>query len=331
MVISRTPFRISFVGGGSDIPDFYQRYEGAVVSATINQYMYITTHRFFEPHQIRAKYSITETVDHPAELRHPIIRTVLMNYNILGGLEISSLADIPAGTGMGSSSSFTVGLIHNIRHWLKLPVDKEILASEACQVEIEQLREPIGRQDQYAAAYGGFNKFCFHAHHRVETVPLVLEKALVEELEKHLLLLFTGVSRSASAVLQEQKKVLQEDDSKFEVIREMVSLTEPFVEALKKGDFEQMGRLLHQNWLLKKSLTVSISDAIVDKAYEAALKAGVWGGKLLGAGGGGFLLLMGNPLALHNVEVALNQFRKISFNFEFCGSTIIYDGREKKH
>lgn len=299
------------------------------MSASINQYMYISTHQFFDPHQIRAKYSVTETVNHPAELRHPIIRTVLMNYNILGGLEISSLADIPGGTGMGSSSSFTVGLIHNLRHWLGLPVDKEQLAAEACHVEIDQLGEPIGKQDQYAAAYGGFNVFRFHPDNSVEVFPLSLEKELVEELEKHLLLLFTGVSRSASAVLNEQKKVLQEDDSKYEVIKKMASLTETFVQAMKKGDLKQMGRLLHQNWLMKKSLTVSISDAVVDRAYEAALKAGAWGGKLLGAGGGGFLLLMGTPIALRNVEVALKQFRKISFNFEFCGSTIIYDGREK--
>lgn len=329
MIISRTPFRISFVGGGTDLPDFYTRHEGAVVSATINQYMYITTHRFFEPGQVRAKYSVTETVNHPSELRHPILRTVLALYGVEGGLEISSLADIPGGTGMGSSSSFTVGLIHNLRHWKGLPVTKELLASEACRVEMDLLREPIGRQDQYAAAYGGFNLFRFRADHSVDVNPLLVSPDLRRALEQHLLLLYTGISRSASAVLTQQKKALRKAEDKFSVMAEMASFTRPFAEAFIQGDLKEMGRLLHQNWLCKKSLAAAISDPLVDEAYAAALQAGAWGGKLLGAGGGGFFLIMAPSFAIPKIEEALKQFRKISFNFENEGSSIIYDGREK--
>lgn len=329
MIISRTPFRISFVGGGTDLPEFYKRQEGAVVSATINQYMYITTHRFFEPDQIRAKYSITETVNHPSELRHPIIRTVLERYGVEGGLEISSLADIPGGTGMGSSSSFTVGLIHNLRYWKDLPITKELLAAEACEVEINLLREPIGRQDQYAAAYGGFNLFRFRANHSVVVQPLSLPDEIRTAFEQHLLLLYTGISRSASAVLTEQKEALRRAEEKFAVMTEMAALTEPFARALQSGSFEELGRLLHHNWLCKKSLSTAISDPALDEAYTRALKAGAWGGKLLGAGGGGFLLLMAPPRAIPQICHALKHFRKIPFKFECKGSIIIYDGREE--
>lgn len=329
MIISRTPFRISFVGGGTDLPDFYTRQEGAVVSATINQYMYIATHRFFEPGQIRAKYSVTETVNHPSELRHPILRTVLQRYGVEGGLEISSLADIPGGTGMGSSSSFTVGLIHNLRHWKMLPVTKELLAAEACDVEINRLGEPIGRQDQYAAAYGGFNLFRFRTDHSVVVQPISLSGELRSALEQHLLLLYTGISRSASAVLTEQKEALRRAEDKFGVMAEMAALTEPFAHALQQGNFEEMGRLLHHNWVRKKSLSPAISEPALDAAYYAALQAGAWGGKLLGAGGGGFFLLMAPPAVIPRICDTLKHFRKISFNFENNGSTIIYDGREE--
>lgn len=329
MIISRTPFRISFVGGGTDLPDFYTRQEGAVVSATINQYMYITTHKFFEPGQIRAKYSVTETVNHPSELRHPIIRTVLQLYGVEGGLEISSLADIPGGTGMGSSSSFTVGLIHNLRHWKDLPITKELLAAEACEVEISLLREPIGRQDQYAAAYGDFNLFRFRADHSVVVQPLSLTDEIRTALEQHLLLLYTGISRSASAVLSEQREALRLAEEKFAMMTEMAALTEPFAHALQLGNFEEVGRLLHHNWILKKSLSKAISDPILDEAYAAALRAGAWGGKLLGAGGGGFFLLMAPPDAIPQICDSLKHFKKITFKFENSGSTIIYDGREE--
>ncbi|MCS6980076.1 MAG: GHMP kinase [Flavobacteriales bacterium] len=327
MIISRTPFRISFVGGGTDIPDFYEIHPGAVVSATIDQYMYITTHRYFEPDQIRAKYAVTETVRHPSEMRHPILREVLLAYGITGGLEISSLADIPGGTGMGSSSAFTVGLIHNLRHWLGLPVTKETLAAEACEVEIGRLKEPIGRQDQYAAAYGGFNMFRFLPGHRVETQPLSISPDIKAAFENHLLLFYTGISRSASAVLNEQKDSVAASREKFASLVHMAALCEPFVQALQAGDFPELGRLLHENWLRKRSLTQAISEVSLDAAYEAARRAGAWGGKLLGAGGGGFFLFMCPPEAQARVVSTLQHFRLISFKFEVQGSCIIYDGR----
>ena len=325
MIISRTPFRISFVGGGTDIPDFYQRHPGAVVSATINKFMYVSLNDFFEVDKIRAKYSITETVNNVDELKHPILKEVFRNYGIKSGIEIASLADIPGGTGMGSSSSFTVGVIHALRRKLGLPEDKEILAFEACHIEIEKLNEPIGRQDQYAASYGGFNHFIFNPHDVVERIPLNQDLQFITELEQNLLLFYTGLSRSASQVLMQQKKAILENENKFQDLLMIQALTLPFLNAFKKKDIKAMGQIIHENWLLKKNLTNSISDTFIDEAYNAALTLGAWGGKLLGAGGGGFFLIFAPPELHQKIIQRLSGFKRIFFKFEGKGSTIIYE------
>lgn len=323
MIITQTPFRVSFVGGGSDMAAFYERSEGAVLSTTINKYMYISSHRFFEEDKIRAKYSETETVIHPSELKHPIIRTVLEKFNIEGGLEISSIADVPAGTGMGSSSSFTVSLLHNLyAHTGKVPT-KEQLAAEACDIEINILGEPIGKQDQYAAAYGGFNIFRFRKDGSVNVEPIRMESAVYQTLQDNLVMYYTGVQRSASAILAEQKKNISAED-KFKNLQAMVLLVDDLKNCLQTGNTDDFGRILHENWILKQQLTGSISNPMIDEAYKAALDNGALGGKLLGAGGGGFLLFYCPKPKQDKLHQALKNLRYFDFDFENEGSKLIY-------
>lgn len=323
MIITRTPFRVSFIGGGSDMPDFYSKHLGAVLSTTINRYMYISTHRFFEPDKIRVKYSKTETVNDVSDLQHPILREVLKRFGIAGGLEVSSIADVPSGTGLGSSSSFTVGLLHNLNLIKNRIVSKEGLASEACHVEIDLLNEPIGKQDQYAAAFGGLNIFKFKANGEVMVEPMLLPKEVIDRLEKNLLMFYTGDQRSASNILSEQKRNIQES-RKLESIQKMVALVNEAKEVIYSGELDDFGRILHENWLLKKGLASGISNPLINDAYDAALRAGALGGKLLGAGGGGFLLFYCPLHAQAKVVDALKALRKFDFQFEHEGSKLIH-------
>ena len=323
MIITQTPFRVSFVGGGSDMSAFYERSEGAVLSTTIDKYMYISSHRFFEADKIRAKYSETETVSSPSELNHPIFRTVLEKFNISGGLEISSIADVPAGTGMGSSSSFTVSLLHNLYAHIGQFPSKEQLAAEACDIEINILGEPIGKQDQYAAAYGGFNIFRFKKDGTVGVEPIAMEAEVYKTLQDNLVMYYTGVQRSASAILAEQKKSITAED-KFQRLKSMVTLVDDLKNCLQSGQTDDFGRILHENWILKQQLTGSISNPFINEAYQAALDNGALGGKLLGAGGGGFLLFYCPKTKQEKLNQALKNLRYFDFDFENEGSKLIY-------
>ncbi|MBI1316942.1 GHMP kinase [bacterium] len=325
MIITQTPFRISFVGGGSDMAAFYMLQTGAVLSTGINRYMYLSSHRFFEPGQIRAKYSQTETVERVAELKHPIIRTALEMMGIEGGIEISSIADVPSGTGMGSSSSFTVGLLHNLSVWSGRYWSKDELARVACEIEIERLGEPIGKQDQYAAAFGGLNLIEFLPDGSVRVEPQHMPAERKAQLESRLLMYYTGTQRSASAILGEQKNNVTQSD-KFAALSEMVSLVYELRKVLYEGDLDDFGRILHQNWQLKKALASGISNGPIDQAYASALKAGALGGKLLGAGGGGFLLFYCREEVQSAVSEALSSLRPFSFRFENEGSKLIHYG-----
>jgi D-glycero-alpha-D-manno-heptose-7-phosphate kinase len=323
LIITRTPFRVSFIGGGSDMPDFYTKHPGAVLSTTINKYMYISSHRYFEPDQIRVKYSKTETVKNVADLQHPILREVLNQFGIGGGLEVSSIADVPSGTGLGSSSSFTVGLIHNLSVNRNRPVTKDFLAIEACRVEIDLLKEPIGKQDQYAAAVGGLNVFEFKPNGDVTVEPFHQSKEVLDRLEKNLVMFYTGDQRSASNILAEQKKNIN-DNAKFQSLQQMVALVSDARQAILTNRLDDFGKILHENWLLKKSLASGISNDNINQAYEAALKAGAIGGKLLGAGGGGFLLFYVPEQAQKSVIESLKALRKFDFKFEQEGSKLIH-------
>lgn len=327
MIISKTPFRISFVGGGSDLPAFYTQRKGAVLSSSINKYMYISSHRFFEADKIRVKYSQTETVSSIAELRHPILQKVLQKFNISGGLEVSSIADIPSGTGMGSSSAFTVGVLHNLHAFSSKLASRESLAAGACQIEIEELQEPIGKQDQYAAAYGGLNVIEFLPDGQVSVQPVYLKKDTREELNRNLCLYYIGNARSASSILSEQKKNTGSSD-KFQNLCQMVDLVYELRDTLMKDDLSSFGHLLHENWKLKMALASGISNPMIQEIYDMAMKNGALGGKLLGAGGGGFMLFYCPQEKQAKLDEALAKIRRFPFKFENQGSQIIYFGDE---
>lgn len=324
MIITKTPFRISFVGGGSDLESFFSKKKGAVLSTTIDKYMYISTHEFFEREKIRCKYSQTETVDHVDELQHPILRTVLKDFDVKG-IEVSSIADIPGGTGMGSSSSFTVGLLHNISTYTKKLVTKENLGAGACRVEIDLLGEPIGKQDQYAAAYGGLNIIEFNPDGSVNVEPIYISAETRAELNRNLKLYYIGNQRSASKILAEQKKNTSQEE-KFKALEKMVDLVYDLKKVLIKGDLARFGDLLHENWLLKQSLAKGITTPRINDLYTAATNAGARGGKLLGAGGGGFMLFYVDPNKHDTVDKAMAELdaKPFEFKMETDGSKIIH-------
>lgn len=322
MIITRTPFRISFVGGGSDLPSFYQKHPGAVLSTSINKYMYISSHRFFEADKVRVKYSKTETVENISRLEHPIFREVFKKFGVEGGIEFSSIADVPAGTGMGSSSSFTVGLLNNLYAGRGNEISKSELAKEACHIEIDLLGEPIGKQDQYAAAFGGLNILRFQSDESVSVEKIDLSAQIQDHLQDNLVLFYTGSQRSASKILSEQKASLDDKD-KFNLLVEMTSLVDDLRDSLIANNIGEFGRILNANWEMKRSLTRKISNSAIDDAYSLALKNGAIGGKLLGAGGGGFLLFVCPPEHQSGLASAL-KLRKFDFSFDNEGSKVIY-------
>lgn len=327
MIITRTPFRVSFVGGGSDLPEFYQHSQGAVLSTTINKFMYISTHYFFDEDKVRVKYSQTETVTDIEQLQHPIVKEVLKKFKINGALEISSNSDIPAGTGLGTSSSFTVGLIHNLYTMFGKFVPKAVLAEEASDIEINKLGEPIGKQDQYAAAFGGLNIITFNTDGTVSVEPIHLKKETYKSLQKNLLMFYTGDQRETSTILSEQKRNMSSEE-KFKALQKMVELVWPLRDALYNGDLNEFGTLLHKNWILKQQLASKITNQKIDGWYNLALKNGAVGGKLLGAGGGGFLLFYCDEEDQEKLRKVMQPLRELKFKLENEGSKLIYTGDE---
>jgi len=327
MIITRTPFRVSFAGGGSDIEDFYKHLQGAVLSTTINKYMYIYTHNFFDEDKIRVKYSKTETASDINRIRHPIVREVLKKFKIKGALEISSNADIPSNTGLGSSSSFTVGLLHNLHTKFGRYTTKNQLADEACDIEINRLKEPIGKQDQYAVSFGGLNVIKFNPSGDVGIEPIHLTKETHNGLQNNLLMFYTGFQRKTSSILSEQKRNMRLKD-KFETLKKMVAFVWELRDSIYQQDFYKFGNILHKNWLLKKQLSSNISNSIIDKFYNKALKNGAVGGKLLGAGGGGFLLFYCDERNHDKLRKAMSPLRELKFKLDNEGSKVVYIGDE---
>lgn len=330
MIIARTPFRVSFLGGGTDLPDFWQEEEGAVLSTAIDKYMHITVNNRFDQ-SWRLGYSKTEIVDDISKIEHKIIRRVLEKYGALAsskndghGLEILSMADIPAGSGLGSSSSFTVSLLHALKGHLGLFQSAEDLAREASQIEIEDLKEPIGKQDQYAAAFGGLRFIRFLPSGEVSAEPVICSDDTKRALESHLLVFYTGVTRSASGVLAEQKS---NTGLKRETLREMRDLAVRMKTSLEKNEpIRISGELLHEGWRLKKTLASGITAGPIDNWYERALKAGAYGGKILGAGGGGFLMVLCPPDKQAKVRSELGELRSVAMRFDSFGSRIVFVG-----
>jgi D-glycero-alpha-D-manno-heptose-7-phosphate kinase len=324
MIISRTPLRMSFVGGGSDLPVYYRRFGGAVVSTAINQYVYVTVNKKFD-RKIRVSYSRTEEASSVARIRHPLVREAMKMLGIDGGIEITSIADVPSkGTGLGSSSSFTVGVLHALHAYAGRYAGAEQLAKESCQIEIDRCGEPIGKQDQYAAAFGGLNYIQFNRDDSVLVEPIICKPKALEEIQASTLTFYTGITRSASNILQHQKTAMGSEKKKQGVMRRMVELAGDLRRELQANRWQSLGEIIHEGWMLKKTLTADISTTVIDDWYARARKAGAVGGKLLGAGAGGFLMFQAPRERHEAVARALKGLRQVDFRFEPQGSKIIF-------
>lgn len=293
-----------------------------VISTSIQQYMYISIHPSFNPKETRVKYNRIETVENIDDLEHPIVKAVLKKLGV-HGVEISSVGDIPAQTGLGSSSSFTVGLLQAVHAYKGEILTQQQLAEEACEIEIDILREPIGKQDQYAAAFGGLRQYTFNSNGAVDVESVSLTDGRRSELEESLLLFFTGVTRSASKVLTEQSKNISSDKDKAMALKQMVSMVPRLRAELESGDTASLGRYLHEGWEIKRSLASSISNSEIDATYQKALSQGALGGKILGAGGGGFFLLY-CPKNRQEKLVKELGLKCLSIKFDNEGAQIVY-------
>ncbi|PIQ87168.1 MAG: kinase [Candidatus Omnitrophica bacterium CG11_big_fil_rev_8_21_14_0_20_43_6] len=324
MIISKTPFRISFFGGGTDYPAWFEKFGGAVLSTTIDKYCYISI-RYLPPffdHKHRIVYSIVENVKSTKEIKHPVVKAILKHFKIDKGVEVHHDGDLPARSGLGSSSSFTVGMLNSIYALKGKIISKSQLAKEAIHIERDVLKENVGSQDQVAVAYGGFNKIIFHNDHDFRVEAVTLHKEKIKQLQNHLMLVFTGFSRFASEIAAEQIKNTPNKEKELNVMRSMVDNA---VEILNSDtNFVEFGRLLNESWLVKKKLSSKVSNSQVDSLYNKALKHGAIGGKLLGAGGGGFMLLFVRPQDRQKLARGLKGFLEVKFKFEKEGSQIIY-------
>lgn len=324
MIITRAPLRMSFAGGGSDLPSFYEQFEGAVVSTAIDKYVYVTINKKFD-NTLRISYSQTENVNSAAEVQHSIVRACLNSTGIDGGIEITSVADIPSkGTGLGSSSAFTVALLQGLYAYKGEYVSAPRLAEEACNIEINVCGAPIGKQDQYAAAFGGFNYIKFQRNGHVDVLPIICKEGIQELLQDHLIVFYTGKTRSASGLLSKQNDNTRSKPQVQEQLVKMVALATDMRDCLQKGDVGGFGEILHQNWLLKRTLTEGISDATIDDWYERGLKNGALGGKILGAGAGGFLVFFAPPDRHEAIRHCLPELRPFPVSFECIGSRVIF-------
>ena len=324
MIISRTPLRISFAGGGTDFPHYYQAGYGAVVSTAINKYIYATVNKKFDD-QIRVGYSKSEMVDDVEKIEHHLIREALKLTGVTRGVDISYMSDmLPAreGTGLGASSSLTVGILKALHAFLGQAVSAEQIAREACNIELEILKHPIGKQDQYATAFGNFNYIKFHADERVTVEPIPCQKETLEQLDNNLLLFYTGLSSQSAEVLPEQENNIE---TNRHVLDKMLTLAEELKKSLMSNRLDDFGDILHQNWLYKQKLASKITNLTINTMYEAARAAGAIGGKVLGSGGGGFLLVYCEEAKQPRVRAALNGLRETTFKFEPQESTIVYN------
>lgn len=323
MIVTKTPFRISFFGGGSDLPSFYQKSLGCVVSATIDKYIYISLNKKFDD-SIRVSYSTTENVNDVENLNHDIVKHTLKYFNVCKSLELASISDLPSnGTGMGASSAFAVGLIKAL-HAYKFPdqsINKNILAELACNIEIDLCKKPIGKQDQYACSYGGFNSHIFEKD-EVKSESININFDTLKFLEENLLLLYTTKGRSANDILKNQSEKMTNNEKSFQNMKLMVDLAKQFKNDLEKQNLTHFGEMLDYSWQLKKEVSDGISTPELDEIYEVAKNCGSKGGKILGAGGGGFMLLFADPKSQIKIKEKLSLCKPFNFNFEFDGASV---------
>ncbi len=324
MIIVQAPLRVSFFGGGTDFPDYYREEGGCVLSCAIDKYIFVTIKKRFD-HLLRIGYTRQEMVEHVDQIAHELIREALRKTGIANGIEITTMGDIPsAGSGLGSSSTVTVGALHAMYTFLGELVTAEQLAREACEIEIERLGKPIGVQDQYIAAFGGMRFFEFRTDGQVVSQRLDLEAGLARRFNESLLLFFTGVTRKADTILGEQKRNIQDRRA---ILGEMKAMAHQARAELTAGRIDAIGELLHQGWELKKRLASQISNGEIDQMYAAARGAGALGGKITGAGGGGFLLLYCPPERRAAVREALRDLQELPFQLEQDGSKVIFNYR----
>jgi D-glycero-alpha-D-manno-heptose-7-phosphate kinase len=315
---------MSFVGGGSDLPSFYMKHGGAVLSTTIDKYIYINVNKKFD-NGIRIAYSKTEEVESIHNIEHKLVKATMELLEISGGIEITSIADIPSkGTGLGSSSSFTIGLLNALNAYKGNFSSSEFLGEQSCKIEIDICGEPIGKQDQYAAAFGGFNLIEFNKNGEVLVKPIITKKETLLEIEQNLIVFYTGLTRNASSILKEQNDRIQNDDQKVTNLLKMVDLTYVLYNEIQNNNTKVFGEILHENWELKKELSNGISNTFIDDCYNAAINSGALGGKILGAGAGGFLLFYVEKNKQKSVINSLSNLKQINFSFENNGSQIIY-------
>jgi D-glycero-alpha-D-manno-heptose-7-phosphate kinase len=323
VLITRTPLRISLGGGGTDLPSYYTRRGGFVISAAITKYVYIGINRTFTDDYF-LKYSALERVSRPEEIHHPIIRSALSLHRVGPSVEIVSLADIPAGTGLGSSGTFTVGLLRALHAFKREHVTPGDLAEEAAHVEIDLLGEPAGKQDHYIASFGGVTCFEFAADGSVDVAPLSMSTATLHDLEEHLLMFFTGYSRQAGALLSDQRERTEAgDEAMLAGLDEVKDLGLEIREVLRRGDTAGFGRLMHEHWTRKRQRSEGMSNDDVDRWYDVAMASGALGGKLVGAGGGGFLLFYASDPKAVRAAMKQEGLTEVRFAFDFDGSAVI--------
>ena len=331
MIISRTPFRISFFGGGTDYPVWYRKEGGSVLSTTIDKYCYLSCRHLppFFDHKHRIVYSKVELINKIQEIQHPAVKACFKFLDVKEGVEIHHDGDLPARTGLGSSSSFTVGLLHSLYAMRGIMPTKQRLAKEAIHVERNILKENVGSQDQIAVSYGGFNKINFYQDGNFEVEPIVIKRSKLDSLQKNIMLYFTGFSRIASNIAGKQ---IKNTPKKKKELSEMQQMVDEAKDILSNGhSINDFGKLMHESWLLKRSLSDKISNTDIDQIFDSAQRAGALGGKLLGAGGGGFMILFVRPEHQPKVRQKLKKLLEVKFRFEFSGSQIIFARDDHEH
>jgi D-glycero-alpha-D-manno-heptose-7-phosphate kinase len=325
MIVSRAPVRFSLGGGGTDLPSYSREHGGFLVAAAIDKYIIVASNpRFYET--IRLAYSKTETVESVDQIEHRLFREALRFTGVHRGIELVSVADVPANSGLGSSSSFTVALLNAIHAFKREYVSSEQLAREACHIEIDVLKEPIGKQDQYIAAYGGITAFTFNKDGSVDVERLHVKSEVLDELERNLIIFYSGIERAASTVLAEQGETIKKNtDSAVERMHRIKELGYETRRLLLEGDVDRYGELLHEHWTNKRKLASKMTDSVIDEHYEVARKAGAIGGKLMGAGGGGFFMFYARPADRRAVYQALidRGLKPLRFRFDFDGARIM--------
>ena len=327
MIISRSPVRITLGGGGTDLPSYYEKFGGALIAAAIDKYTLVTAHSRFDDH-IKLNYSKTEMVENIIDIKHNIFRESLKLLKIKKGIELTSLSDMPSSSGLGTSGSFTIALLNAIHTYKKEFVSQKKLAEEACHIELDVLKEPIGKQDQYIAAFGGITYFEFDKKGKVKVKPLKISAEAIDELHGNIMLFYTGITRSASKILKTQDQKSKKNEGKIiQTLHLIKKIGLETKKAFEKGDIDKLGYYLNEHWNIKKQLSKNISTSYIDKCYEHAKKHGALGGKIMGAGGGGFFMFYHNGNVSKKTKFIKEMDKKglkvMRYNFDFEGSKII--------